>query len=91
MTQASLIIDVPLSLTRTTYNPEQEQDFYEKSISPHTRKANLRVLREFFRTVKGLAPQEVTPRHVLAWRELLIKRRQKPNTIAFKLSVLRIL
>ena len=53
MTQASVIIDVPLSLTRTTYNPEQEQDFYEKSISPHTRKAYLRVLREFFRTVIG--------------------------------------
>ena len=80
MAQTTLVTDVPLSLTRATYNPEKEQDFYENSISPHTRKAYLRVLREFFRTVQGLFPQEVTPRHVLAWRELLVKRRQKPNT-----------
>lgn len=89
MAQTTLVTDVPLSLTHSPYNPEKEQDFYEKSISPHTRKAYLRVLREFFRTVQGIGPQTVTPRHVLAWRELLVKRRQKPNTVAFKLSVLR--
>ena len=71
MAHTTLITDVPLSLARSTYNPEQEQDFSEKSISPHTRKAYLRVLREFFRTVQGLSPQDITPRHVLAWRELL--------------------
>ena len=52
MTQASLIIDVPLSLTRTTYNPEQEQDFYEKSISPHTRKAYLALRWQFGKIIR---------------------------------------
>ncbi len=82
-----------LGCTRTAltlpYNPGAAEDFYEKSLSLHTRKAYLRVLREFFQLVKGIDPTQVTPRHVLAWRELLIKRRQKPNTVAFKLSVLR--
>lgn len=89
MAQTTLVANVPSSLARVAYNPEREKNFYTKSISPHTRKAYLRVLCEFFRTVQGLSPQDITPRHVLAWRELLIKRRQKPNTIAFKLSVLR--
>lgn len=88
MLETALVTDVPTHLIQP-YHPESAKDFYEKSLSPHTRKAYLRVLREFFQVVKGIAPTAVTPRHVLAWRELLIQRRQKPNTIAFKLSVLR--
>ena len=88
MLETALVTDVPAHLAQS-YHPESARDFYEKSLSPNTRSAYLRVLREFFQVVKGIDPTTVTPRHVLAWRELLIKRRQKPNTIAFKLSVLR--
>ena len=88
MAETELVTNVPANLTQS-YHPESARDFYEKSVSPNTRRAYLRVLREFFQVVKGIAPTAVTPRHVLAWRELLIQRRQKPNTIAFKLSVLR--
>ena len=89
MREINLLTADPLSLTRPAYQPEGEQAFYEKSLSPHTRRAYLRVLREFFRALRGLPPPAVTPKHVLAWRELLMKRRQKPNTVAFKLSVIR--
>lgn len=61
MAPTTFIANVPSSLARAGYTPEQEKEFYTKSISPHTRKAYWRVLCEFFRAVKGLSPQEVTP------------------------------
>ena len=79
----------PLTTGLVAYSPTEARDFYEKSVSLHTRRAYQRVLKEFFTTVGGLHPKEVIPRHVLAWRELLIKKKQKPNTVAFKLSVIR--
>lgn len=63
--------------------------FSEKSNSEETRRAYRRVVREFFRYVRGAHPQHVKPADVLAWRDSLIRDRRRPATVAFKLSVVR--
>lgn len=63
--------------------------FIQKSVSEETRRAYRRVITEFFRFVDGARPSEVTPRHVLAYRDGLIKRNKKAATVSFKLAVVR--
>jgi len=63
--------------------------FCEKSLSEETRRAYRRVIKEFFLFAGGLHPTQVTPEHVLRWRELLKGAGKKAATISFKLTVVR--
>lgn len=63
--------------------------FIEKSLSAETRRAYARVIREFFRFVNDLHPSQVTPEHVLRWRDTLRTKKSKSATVSFKLSVVR--
>jgi integrase/recombinase XerD len=63
--------------------------FCAKSVSEETRRVYSRVIREFFQFVGQLHPSDVTPNHVLLWRDELTRRRRKAATIALKLTVVR--
>lgn len=64
--------------------------FIRKSISEDTRRAYRRVLREFFAFADDPHPNAVGPREVIDYRDWLgVKRRQRPNTVATKLAVVR--
>jgi site-specific recombinase XerD len=70
------------------FDPRLAAPFCEKSLSEETRRAYRRVIREFFTFVEGVHPSEVTPGHILAWRER-IKAGRKSSTTSFKLTVVR--
>lgn len=63
--------------------------FVYKSLSEDTRRAYNLCIREFFFFVDSMHPRDVTPTHVLAWRDHLIALKRKPATIATKLSIVR--
>jgi site-specific recombinase XerD len=63
--------------------------FCEKSLSEETRRAYRRVIKEFFLFVGGLHPSQITPDHVLRWRDALKGDRKKSATVSFKLTVVR--
>ena len=63
--------------------------FIQKSLSEETREAYQRGIREFFADVSGLHPTQVTPEHVVRYRDRLVRDKRKPSTIAAKLSIVR--
>lgn len=63
--------------------------FARRSMSDHTRQAYARIVAEFLRTLGHPDPRDVTPDQILAWRDELVRRKQKPNTVCLKLSVVR--
>jgi integrase/recombinase XerD len=63
--------------------------FIQKSLSEETRKAYRRGIRDFFAQVGGLHPAQVTPEHVLSYRDRLVRDKRRPATVAQKLSVVR--
>ncbi len=63
--------------------------FARRSMSDHTREAYARIVAEFLRTLGHPDPRDITPDHVIGWRDELVRRKQKPNTICLKLSVIR--
>jgi site-specific recombinase XerD len=71
------------------FDPQVAASFYNKSVSEETRRAYRRVTRQFFQFVGGLHPNQVTPEHVLRWRDHLRQKKRKPATISFNLSVVR--
>ena len=71
------------------FDPRTAVPFCEKSLSEETRRAYRRVIREFFQFVGRAHPSQVTPEHVLGWRESLKHGKKRPATISFKLSVVR--
>jgi site-specific recombinase XerD len=74
---------------REAFDYRKADDFYQKSLSEHTREAYRRVVREFFTAHRDAHPAEITPKQALAWRDSLVKKKQKPHTVAFKLSIVR--
>lgn len=74
---------------REQFDYRKADDFYNKSLSEHTRRAYRRVIKEFFTAHREKHPSEITTKQVLAWRDSLLGKKQKPNTVAFKLSVVR--
>jgi integrase/recombinase XerD len=64
-------------------------EFARKSLSPHTRRAYARVVREFFAALGHQDPARVTPAEVIAWRDRLVACKQRAHTVALKLSVVR--
>lgn len=78
----------PLASQR--FDPKLAQPFIYKSVSEATRGAYQRAIREFFGFVGDIHPSEVTPAHVIAYRDdLRTKKRRKPNTVATKLAIVR--
>lgn len=63
-------------------------DFAQRSLSDHTRRAYTRIIRQFLSDIR-VDPRLVTPRIVTEWRDELIRRKQKPNTVTLKLAVVR--
>lgn len=63
--------------------------FILKSISAETRESYRRGINEFFLHVGFLHPAEITPAHVLSYRDRLIYNKRSPATVAQKLSVIR--
>jgi site-specific recombinase XerD len=63
--------------------------FILKSLSAETRESYRRGLTEFFRHAGWPHPTQVTPEHVLRYRDRLIRDRRRPATVAQKLSVVR--
>ena len=85
----SLILVSSVASDREAFDYREADDFYQKSLSEHTREAYRRVIREFFIAHREAHPAEITPKQALAWRDSLVKKKQKPHTVAFKLSVVR--
>lgn len=77
------------TLVLQKFDPKVAASFCEKSASEETRRAYRYVTKEFFQFVNHLHPAQVTPQHVLLWRDHLRQRRRKAATIALKLSVIR--
>lgn len=63
--------------------------FIQKSLSEETREAYRLGIRSFFAEVGGLHPAQITPEHVLRYRDRLVRDKRKPATVAAKLSVVR--
>jgi site-specific recombinase XerD len=74
---------------RDRFDPRKATEFAERSTSEQTRRAYQRVVREFFATTGNLPPQAIGAGHVRAWRDALMRRRQKAATVSFKLAVVR--
>jgi site-specific recombinase XerD len=63
--------------------------FILKSLSVETRESYRRGLNEFFRHAGWPHPTQVTPEHVLRYRDRLVRDKRRPATVAQKLSVVR--
>jgi len=63
--------------------------FILKSLSAETRESYRRGLNEFFRHAGWPHPVQVTPEHVLRYRDRLIRDKRRPATVTQKLSVVR--
>lgn len=63
-------------------------EFVRRSLSENTREAYGRILRQFLLAIP-VNPFQVRPEHIIAWRDELIEKKQKPNTVSLKLSVIR--
>jgi site-specific recombinase XerD len=63
--------------------------FILKSLSAETRESYRRGIQEFFRHAGWPHPTQVTPEHVLRYRDRLVRDKRRPATIAQKLSVVR--
>lgn len=71
------------------FDPKLADAFIYKSISEETRRTYRKAIKDFFTFAKHLSPVDVTPRHVILYRDHLISRKLSANTIALKLSVVR--
>src|SRR3712207_5082108 len=63
--------------------------FILKSLSAETRESYRRGINEFFRHAGWPHPAQVTPEHVLRYRDRLVRDKRRPATVAQKLSVVR--
>ncbi len=63
--------------------------FILKSLSAETRESYRRGIQEFFRNAGWPHPTQVTPAHVLRYRDRLVRDKRRPATVAQKLSVVR--
>jgi site-specific recombinase XerD len=63
--------------------------FVYKSISEATRRTYRKAIKDFFAFVKLIHPAQITPGHIIEYRDYLIAEKISANTIALKLSVIR--
>jgi len=71
------------------FDPKLADGFVYKSISEETRRTYRKGIKDFFLFAKHIHPTQVTPQHVIAFRDNLIGKKRSTNTIALKLSVIR--
>lgn len=71
------------------FDQRHTSSFIYKSLSEETRAAYTRGLRDFFAFVDGLHPLEIAPAHVIAYRDHLISKMQRPTTVVTKLAIVR--
>lgn len=80
----------PCSLHTGQFDLTLARPFIYKSVSDETRAAYTRAIREFFQFVGNPRPEEVTPAHVINYRDhLRVNKRRKANTVATKLAIVR--
>ena len=82
--EAERVLSTPLRFEERLAAP-----FILKSLSAETRESYRRGLNEFFRHAGWPHPTQVTPEHVLRYRDRLVRDKRRPATIAQKLSVVR--
>ena len=75
--------------TGPRFDPRLAAPFVEKSLSENTRDAYRRTVREFFRFLGGISPEQVTPRDVIRFRDHLLGIGRKSRTVSNKLSIVR--
>src|SRR5215216_2310966 len=78
-----------LPATQSGFDLTLARPFIYKSVSDETRSAYRRTICEFFQSVGNSHPAQVTPAHVIAYRDRLRTAHRKPNTIATKLAIVR--
>lgn len=76
------------STLRRRFDVKLADGFIYKSISAETRRAYRKAIKDFFSFVSQAHPAGISPRHVIAYRDHLIKKRSA-NTVALKLSAVR--
>ena len=79
----------PVPPTPLRFEERLAVPFIQKSLSEETRESYRRGLSEFFRHAGWPHPTQVTPEHVLRYRDRLIRDGRRPATVAQKLSVVR--
>lgn len=82
-------VALPVVTGRERFEERMAAPFILKSLSVETRESYRRGIQEFFRHLGWLHPAQVTQEHVLRYRDLLIRDRRRPATVAQKLSVVR--
>ena len=85
----SLLSRGEASITGLRFDERLATPFIQKSLSAETRESYRRWIREFFLHVGWLHPTQITPEHVLRYRDQLIRDKRKPATVGAKLSVVR--
>jgi integrase/recombinase XerD len=72
------------------FDPSIARSFVLKSVSEETREAYQRTLRQFFAFVNNIHPTQVTPAHVIAYRDhLRTTLKRKGSTVATKIAIVR--
>ena len=79
----------PAVAGQTRFDERMAAPFILKSLSAETRESYRRGIQEFFRHAGWPHPTQVTPEHVLRYRDRLVRDKRRPATIAQKLSVVR--
>jgi integrase/recombinase XerD len=79
----------PMDNRPSRFNERMATPFILKSLSAETRESYRRGIQEFFQHAGWLHPTQVTPEHVLRYRDRLVRDKRRPATVAQKLSVVR--
>jgi len=79
----------PAQPVRARFEERMAAPFILKSLSAETRESYRRGIQEFFRHAGWPHPTQVTPEHVLRYRDRLVRDKRRPATVAQKLSVVR--
>src|SRR3982751_4903352 len=74
---------------RLRFDERLAAPFILKSLSAETRESSRRGIQEFFRHAGWPHPTQVTPEHVLRYRDRLVRDKRGPATKAQKLSGVR--
>jgi integrase/recombinase XerD len=86
---AAEILRVRGAVSLSRFDQKLADAFIFKSISEETRRTYRKAIRDFFSYVKGIHPAEITPQHIISYRDHLIAKKRSANTVNLKLSVIR--